>query len=507
MLTRGRLTVVQQTAGLRLRIVSEQTIHEPLLQVKLRMGCGSEMVRNYLLLIDPPPEKTLPRPLARLAVGGRSVESFAPDPRPAPETRPIVPDTGQAPPARSSAATPTAVLRAGAARQLVPKTAPAGSASDRLQLSAGAESDQQHPLWGELPLRLSTRLSTHLLNTTSDSRRSILRIEYKLLSALRTQAEQQLSVARQVRQLEATLGELQKKAGGHPPDGGAAPRQWPPCQQSNGRRTLAERTPATEKSDWWLETGLLLGLIGGLSVWLRRRSGKQARRQEIALSAEQAIDSGQDTGWNLQPLRHDDTPTIVSRSEPTASALRFSDAASESTVFPRRGENSEVDAVLELTEIMVSFGRIQGAEQALEEFIEQQPTAAVTPWLKLLEIHQQSGQREAFEALTLKLSQRFNVAPPDWDADDVGETGARSSPRDDPAASIDQLLTRLPAIGKLPHICSELSRTWNSPECLAYLNTLLRDNRNGERKGFALGSVRELLFLIDLQESHRLRVT
>lgn len=504
MLTRGRLTVVQQTAGLRLRIVSEQTIHEPLLQVKLRVGCGSEMVRNYLLLIDPPPEQTLPRPLARLAVGGRSVESFAPGPSPAPGTRPIVPDTGQAPPARSSAATPTAAARAGAERQLVRKAAPAGSASDRLQLSAGAESDQQHPLWGELPLRLSTRLSTHLLSTTSNSRRSILRIEYKLLSALRTQAEQQLSVAQQVRQLEATLGELQKKAGGHRPMAtSAAPVAALPAIERQG--TLAERTPATEKSDWWLETGLLLGLIGGLSVWLRRRSGKQARRQEIALSAEQAIDSGQDTGWNLQPLRHDDTPTIVSRSEPTASVLRFSDAASESTVFPRRGENSEVDAVLELTEIMVSFGRIQGAEQALEEFIEQQPTAAVTPWLKLLEIHQQSGQREAFEALTLKLSQRFNVAPPDWDAVDVGETVATA--HDDPAASIDQLLTRLPAIGKLPHICSELSRTWNSPECLAYLNTLLRDNRNGERKGFALGSVRELLFLIDLQESHRLRVT
>jgi pilus assembly protein FimV len=507
MLTRGRLTVVQQAAGLRLHIVSEQTIHEPLLQVRLRMGCGSEMVRNYLLLIDPPPGKTLPRPLAHLALGGRSVESSAPDPRPVSETRAIVPDTGQAPPAHSSTAAPTAVLRAGAARPLAPKTGPAGSASDRLQLSAGAESDQQHPIWGELPLRLSTRLSTHLLNTTSDSRRSILRIEYKLLSALRTQAEQQLSVARQVRQLAATLGELQNKAGGQARQMGSSAAPVAGATAIEQRRTSAEGTPATEQSDWWLEAGLLLGLIGGLSVWLRRRSGKQARRQEIALSAEQAIDSGQDTGWNLQPLRHDDTPTIVSRSEPTASALRFSDAASESTVFARRGENSEVDAVLELTEIMVSFGRIQGAEQALEEFIEQQPTAAVTPWLKLLEIHQQSGQREAFEALALKLSQRFNVAPPDWDADDVGEAGAAIvSARDDPAASIDQILTHLPAIGKLPHICSELSRTWNSPECLAYLNTLLRDNRNGERKGFAIGSVRELLFLIDLQESHRRRV-
>ena len=65
MLKRGRISVEQQRGGLRLHIVSDQTINEPLLQVNLRVGCGAEVVRNYVLLIDPPAAAgTSPFPLA-----------------------------------------------------------------------------------------------------------------------------------------------------------------------------------------------------------------------------------------------------------------------------------------------------------------------------------------------------------------------------------------------------------------------------------------------------------
>jgi hypothetical protein len=58
--------------------------------------------------------------------------------------------------------------------------------------------------------------------------------------------------------------------------------------------------------------------------------------------------------------------------------------------FAKQRRN-EVTAVVELAEIMLSFGRTKGAQRALEEFIAQQPTAAVTPWLKLLEVHRQTS--------------------------------------------------------------------------------------------------------------------
>ena len=163
-------------------------------------------------------------------------------------------------------------------------------------------------------------------------------------------------------------------------------------------------------------------------------------------------------------------------------------------------------AVLELAEIMVSFGRVRGAEQALEEFVEHKPAAALAPWLKLLQIYRQNEQREAFEALAVKLTRNFNVAPPAWE-DATGFAVPVISDNEKQTASIEQLLARLPAIGKLTHIRSEVSRTWKSPECLAYLHKLLRDNRNGQRQGFPLGAVRELLLLIDLQESLRTRQT
>ena len=72
-------------------------------------------------------------------------------------------------------------------------------------------------------------------------------------------------------------------------------------------------------------------------------------------------------------------------------------------------------------------------------------------------------------------------------------------------ASIDQLLPRLPTLGREVRITREISRTWGSPECLAYLNRLLRDNRDGARKGFASGAVRELLLLIELLENRLVR--
>ena len=49
-------------------------------------------------------------------------------------------------------------------------------------------------------------------------------------------------------------------------------------------------------------------------------------------------------------------------------------------------------------------------------------------------------------------------------------------------------------------------KTWDTSEGVAYMKHLLRDTRNGQRTGFPLSIARELLFLLDLQET-RLRNT
>ena len=122
------------------------------------------------------------------------------------------------------------------------------------------------------------------------------------------------------------------------------------------------------------------------------------------------------------------------------------------------------------------------------------------PWLKLLEVYRQSNQREAFDALAIRLTRRFNVAPVDWDTTQLAASPALSA-ADLRVLPIEGVLARLPAIGRLAHVRQEIARTWGSPECLAYLERLLRDNRHGERTGFSLRIVHEILFLSDLLQS------
>lgn len=526
MLTRGRLTVEQGGGGFRLRIVSGEVINEPLLQVSLRAGCGAEVVRNYLLLIDPPTSRAPLKSVELPAVRGVSVEESASRLVPPPGSLHGIPDSRHVPPPGSTVVT----VRPGPATPSLPASRPArqpvkspisaGNVTDRLFLSSGADSEDHRPGF-DRPLRLSTRLSTHLLSKTSESQRSILRIEYKLLSALHTQAEQQLAVAEQVRRLERTLNELHHRIEGQKQtegqnrptiasEGAAMAVTSATRPAEPGRKPLSEvaadtATRASEEPDWWLETGLLLGLIAGLTWFLRRRSGKGAIRQEIAVPAAPAVDSSDDAGWELQTFRHPDRLAVVTEREPAVETLLVPDVpVAVSAQLQISRDEDEVTAVLELAEIMISFGRLKGAEQALEQFVEHKPVAAVTPWLKLLQIYRQNEQREAFEALAVELARNFNVAPAAWE-EAAGLANPVISNSERQTASIEQLLARLPAIGKLAHIRSEVSRTWDSPQCLAYLHKLLRDNRNGERKGFSLGTVRELLLLIDLQESSRTR--
>ncbi len=511
LLVRGRLTIEQRGAGLRLHIVSDQVVNEPVLQVNVHAGCGAEVVRKYLLLIDPP--------LARKpAVGLPAIRAAAvPEPEPVFRSRPAA----GLQPGNSrqvlSAVRPVANPGAGAAgdtpsslrpeRPLSRKPSPGSGAIDRLLLSGGTDRHLSG-IADDLPLRLSTRLSVQLLNKMTESQRSMLRIEYQLLSALHMQAEQQLAVAKQVRRLDATLNDLQRKnlgQGGQQTLVAVAIPASAPVQSATAptRMTALPVAQVTEKTDWWLEGGLLFGLVVGLTWFLRRRSGNASRLSEVADPTLPPGDFSAAVDRNRPPIRLAEHPVIVAEGKPRMDAPLIPDGVTSALVAP---DDDEVTAVLQLAEIMISFGRVTGAAQVLEEFIEQKPTLAVTPWLKLLEVYRQNEQREAFEVLGVRLKRHFNVAAADWEsAGELVEPVFAAS--DEQAGSIDQLLARLPRVGQLPHIRVAVTRTWGSSECLAYLHGLLRDNRDGERRGFPLGTARELLFLIDLLEKHLARQT
>jgi pilus assembly protein FimV len=51
---------------------------------------------------------------------------------------------------------------------------------------------------------------------------------------------------------------------------------------------------------------------------------------------------------------------------------------------------------------------------------------------------------------------------------------------------------------EIPRIRDQIISLWGKPGCADYLEKLLRDNRDGQRRGFSLPVVEEVLFLIDL---------
>lgn len=136
--------------------------------------------------------------------------------------------------------------------------------------------------------------------------------------------------------------------------------------------------------------------------------------------------------------------------------------------------------VLELAEIMMSFGRSEGAAQTLSEFLRDYPKESLIPWLKLLDLYHKGGRRGEYDDLAPKLNRAFNVKVPDWEH----FSGPITS------ESVEQFA----------HIMARVNATWPNQECLDYLTELLRDNRAGTRVGFPLGVIDDILLLKSMLE-------
>ena len=140
-------------------------------------------------------------------------------------------------------------------------------------------------------------------------------------------------------------------------------------------------------------------------------------------------------------------------------------------------------STVELAEIMLSFGRINSAAEALANFIENYPKEAFLPWLKLLEVYRTNGQRTEFDKIARKLNKTFNVWTVDWD-------------------NFNDALTPVHGLETMTHIVKRLQELWGTRECQAYLQYLLRDTRDETRQGFPLAAIDDILCLNDTLEHY-----
>jgi len=443
----------------------------------VQAGCGANSQRDYQLTLREPGEAL-----------------------------PVVPATAIARPPTAERVSEQA---AKASAVVVQTTAPA--ATRRLLTDREA---------ADAPLRLAGQLGTWAGEDAVDEKlRNVLRWEYRLLQALHVQAsgqlqqleEQRLAVAGAAEPVSAPPAALPAPAG--QTELAPAPAAVPPAPAVATVQPEAKTADPPRQSESalvnWLIALLLAAALAGLAfaAWVWWRPRKPEPVPEDPLSVPTIL---------VDPPRPSEMDDFSAPLRPTTLRLPADEIqagisvevyepgdtpAALPVLQPASGERLEdgeaLNPVMELAEIMLSFGRVQGAAQALQDYIRENPEEALQPWIRLMDVYRMAGMRDEFERVGAELNQHFNVEIQHWD-DHAAEapasaTRAEPLPIQWPRASI-----RAAGIEDMPHILDAVLAMWPEQSCVEYLDRLLRDNRGGLRVGLGLPVVQDIMFLLDL---------
>lgn len=517
--TAARVRVVRGNTGYRLLIVGQRPIAEPIFTISLRASCGVDLQRDYVLMPEPPlsqadreapatPIAVAPSPPAAAARtwranGGDTLESIAESlagGSAAQQQRMLsalrranpqlhadealsegsavrIPDLKRRIPAESPAAETTARVERPPAKIKSPATpvrreippppsdAPLSAAPPRDRLLVGAAPADlppsakatAQPSMGEIEARmLKLETTLHSLNGEVDKLNNALTLATEVLAA-----QNKLQILQSTQPAAAA-------AQATPP---AAPPAAPPDAIRNNWLDLLLSA--------LLGGGIAAGLAGVLSRRRERRSDLEMPLAVTAYRPEIQVAPGKDerseTVSAVDPLPA--SPAAMDIPLDGFSAPRPSVAPAGTAVLADDNESA-----LELAEIMLSFGRIRGAADTLAQHIEENAPANIQPWTMLLDLYRRGNMRQEFESLMPRVRERFNVQVAGWD-------------------ELISPVSGLKTIEDYAHIIDRVAKLWGQQSCLDYLYDLVHDNRAGQRHGFPLEVVEEIVLLMRVQEA------
>ncbi|THF63726.1 hypothetical protein E6C76_14145 [Pseudothauera nasutitermitis] len=271
----------------------------------------------------------------------------------------------------------------------------------------------------------------------------------------------------------------------------------PAVEQATEPVAAAAAAAAAERpNDWPLFLALFVAVVAtllGIQRFQRRAPAPRALPVAAALPPETAPGVWPEearTTSGSEPLRGADITrppkTLVEEEEPPQPNYDWAAPSLPPELPAPIVVHDEVveehESAVELADIMMSFGRMQGAAETLAEFIRSNPRQALQPWLKLLDVYRAAGMRPEFDGLSRQLNKTFNVRTVTWD-------------------SYDEARAAVERVEDMPHLVEQLCRDWGTVECQAYLEHLIRDNREGTRQGFPLSVIDELLTLATVLEA------
>ena len=515
-ITNAKPRLIKRGSSYILQIVGSQPISEPIFAVGIRANCGYDIEREYVLMPEPPIELAhsvgtvveLPTPTAkagksasRLAREGETLEDIADAQAPANATErlrllaglkranptldpdmPLAegtavrmpsPQRAKAPrPERTEAAD---VRRARNERPAAPSkqrqaSAPSTDKTDRLVL--GAASTPPAP----------SSSGNSGLSSLAETEERLLKLETTLHLLTREMGKMDQAIELATKAIEAQNHLQQANSLQAPPPG--------PSIQTKA-------APATTSSSTnWTELLLSAAIGAGISVGMAQYLGRRRRypgdeeaplafsgyRAEVAPRvpppAKPAAKAAPSVPQAAPPMptRLPDPPPQPEAEFPVP-RLPECDIPLQPEPNLIEARNEDEHSVLELAEIMLSFGRLRGAAETLAEHIDETMSQSIEPWSMLLDLYRRGGMREEFDALAGKMRQRFNARIPAWNESTTPVSG-------------------LNTLEDFPHVLQKASSLWGTQASIDYLYSLVHDTRAGQRNGFPLEVVEEIALLM-----------
>jgi hypothetical protein len=228
-------------------------------------------------------------------------------------------------------------------------------------------------------------------------------------------------------------------------------------QQAPAAKTRFPDTPLTTGSgalsNLLASKSTIIALAGLLLFGLLLYGLMQRKRRHVAVDREQF------TQW-LDTVQ----PSIA----PEQVLLKPSSLLNEVEI---RAED-----MLHQARIMVGSGKPKSAIQLLDHAVNSETPQPLETWLYLLDLCREAALRAEFEDYAQKLHQHYNVMTPQWEKMEVPLVVANS-------------------LEEFPHISVQLVKHWQEGGANVYLQSLLTDNRGGERAGFGPEVLEEILLL------------
>jgi hypothetical protein len=251
-----------------------------------------------------------------------------------------------------------------------------------------------------------------------------------------------------------------------------SPKRLPTADEDSSkpvRRVVASETGMSDDTLYPLLLIVLLALlaVAGYFGYRRYRSSRVGLRERV-LARHPPLPKQEFTEppATLPPEDISVPAPVVEKDKPRKLILQQDDVISV----------GEIDSIVEEAKVIVALGRTGNAIKLLTEHIELHPRASVQPWLYLLDLYRSTANRNDFAELGKRMHKTFNVMIPAWEASQ--EVGVAPT-----------------SLEEFPRVIEKIVADWGKPEGRKYLNYLIQDNRDGERIGFSMEVLQQILLL------------